>query len=548
MQKNERLLFIGFLIILTISLTLRLSSTMLWDEDEVAYASFAKRMYWTSDWLTQQAMWCDIHRKPPLHFWAILGTYHIFGLHDWCVRLPSVLAMLGTLATMYFGLRRPMGERVAMWACMILGSSVFIPNIAKVGVLDTELLLYETLAAIAMFNILQERSRTWTALFWVAVTLGILQKGPPTVILLGGMFVLLWIFHPNRKNLWSLRPFIFAPIALLPLLSWGWLLWQKDNGVFIKWLIDWYILKRVGGDNVVNKTWTGPPGYHFAILFVSMITWLPFFFPALITLVQNLRKRLPEALFFGSWLLFSWLFYEFSPSKLPAYSIAAQPVFAILMAQQALQAEEKDYKWRTWIRGGIVVQVILSLVIAVALVVEGAYLFRAEGIKAAMPLAMTWWVMALAAAIALYADSIKWARILLLINGLAITILAWTVALPLIEHRRDATRRAVAVASDIRNAHPEADVLMLSCDAGTNMPSLVFYGNTYFKTVEQDALWQAGAERFRDTTHCVFLVDKANYERTFHALIPENKCTKVPIWIIDRNRESYYMVFTNFER
>ena len=52
-----------------------------WDQDEAAYAGFAKTMIETGNWLQPDFMWSEVHRKPPLHFWNIALSYKIFGIN-----------------------------------------------------------------------------------------------------------------------------------------------------------------------------------------------------------------------------------------------------------------------------------------------------------------------------------------------------------------------------------------------------------------------------------------------------------------------------------
>src|SRR4051812_48737794 len=65
------------------------ASTPLWDQDEAAYAGFAREMLRTKDWIVPQFTWSEVHRKPPLLFWCIAGAYRLFGESEFAVRLPG---------------------------------------------------------------------------------------------------------------------------------------------------------------------------------------------------------------------------------------------------------------------------------------------------------------------------------------------------------------------------------------------------------------------------------------------------------------------------
>src|SRR5207302_4405403 len=52
--------------------------------------------------------------KPPLLYWLVMGSYRLFGVHDWAARLVPGLAGLCTVLATYFWGRRVAGERAAL--------------------------------------------------------------------------------------------------------------------------------------------------------------------------------------------------------------------------------------------------------------------------------------------------------------------------------------------------------------------------------------------------------------------------------------------------
>ena len=52
--------------------------------------------------------------KPPLLYWLVMGSYAVFGVHDWAARLiPGLSGVLTVLLTYWWG-RRVAGERVGL--------------------------------------------------------------------------------------------------------------------------------------------------------------------------------------------------------------------------------------------------------------------------------------------------------------------------------------------------------------------------------------------------------------------------------------------------
>lgn len=337
----------------------------LWDEDEAAYAGFGTQMLQSGDWVNPTFKYSTIHRKTPLHFWTITASFAVFGANEFALRLPSVLAILLS-CWLVFALGKPIfGVLNAKRAALILSSSILLPMMAKIAFTDATLLCFSTLSVLSLFNYLYQPNWRWNVGLWIGVALGILTKGPPIIILLGGIWVLLAIFHPKRKNLMGTHPWFYGVLALLPFAAWcyasysqDYALWEQSGSLlsFAAWwqlefedkkihllpfLWDWYVLRRIGGE-VLGQG--GFWGYHWVVLTVAFLTWLPFWFSAWGGLFSHIKRPTDKQLLLLIWLAIGWLFWELMSSKLPSYSMAAQPALALAIALFIEKIEEK----KTW--------------------------------------------------------------------------------------------------------------------------------------------------------------------------------------------------------
>lgn len=303
----------------------------LWDQDEAAYAGFAYNMNETGNWLVPNFMFSDVHRKPPLHFWNIAISYKIFGVNEFAVRFPSFLAVLGTILLMYFQGKKWLDNQVAFNGMVVISSSFLVTAIAKISVTDATLLFFSTLSAFGIINTLRKPNFLWIFLFWVGFGMGILTKGPPIVIFTGTFVFILFLVHHQRLNLLKLHPWFFAPIAISPAVLWGYFTYINDGGVFLNWMYDWYVLKRISG-SVFGQT--GPIGTHLLAICGFFLFYLMYIPNAFIHSVKGVLQKNETSTLLLSWFLAGWLLYEFSPSKLPAYTIAAHVPFAFMIALQ----------------------------------------------------------------------------------------------------------------------------------------------------------------------------------------------------------------------
>lgn len=328
--------------ILLILLLVSNGTTPLIDQDEGAYAVIAAKMANTGLFIDQPTFWTYMHRKPPLHFWCIAHSLKWLGNEVFMVRLSTALFSWGTLLLIYLYGKKIFHERIAISAAIICGTCFIFLVYGKIAFTDGTLLFFQTWAGFSLISILQYQGRIHYFFFWLAVSLGLLVKGPPILIFTGIFAVLSLILHPNRRKILSLHPYFFLPIALLPLLYWGYLYWQKDNGQTMSWMIDWYILKRGKGESVIENQ-TGLPGYYLLIFLVSFLPYFRYFILGLRRGLKSLflDRKNPELLLTSIWMVSGWVIYEFIPSKLPSYALASLPAFSLLMAQQMVGISNK---------------------------------------------------------------------------------------------------------------------------------------------------------------------------------------------------------------
>lgn len=366
----------GFWLILAVAAVLLFTGndTPYWDQDEAAYAGFARTMVSSGDWVVPQFPWSWMHRKPPLQFWAMALSFRAFGESEWAARLPGALFMVLTWLLVAWLGARLFGRTAARGAALVLATSLYLPVLGHVALTDSLLLLCETAAVLSLYAALQQPAFRWTALFWVAVSLGMLTKGPPVLILTGGLVLFLLFTHPGRRRLVSLHPWIGLPLALLPLLAWGYLAWQRTDGELVRFLVDWYILRR-GSGSVLGQV--GPPGYYLLTILAGLLPWSLLLPGGLQRLVAGVREREERALFVAGWLISGWLLYEIVPSKLPSYVLGAYAALALLIADEALarcaEPVAERTRLRRWGMGAVLVVAVLA---AAALAGGGATLLR----------------------------------------------------------------------------------------------------------------------------------------------------------------------------
>ncbi len=479
-------------------------SVSLWDEDEAAYAGFGMTILETGDWVEPSYQWSVIHRKTPFHFWTIALSYRLFGVNEFALRLPSVLAILLTCWMVFLLGRSLFGQKNACRAAIILATSIQLPLMGKVALTDASLLLFQTIAALSLLNFIYRPSWKWNLGLWGAIAMGILVKGPPIILLIGGMWVLLAIFHPNRKNLIKTHPWFFAWLAITPFVGWCYasysqdvLLWeQTGNGVpFADWwqeeanghkihllpfLWEWYVLRRIGG-SVLGQS--GFWGYHLVVLSIAFLTWLPFWLPTLKASVKGFIKPSNKELMLVIWLVMGWFFWEFMSSKLPSYSMGAQPALAFLMALQIGYLENKKAE-SNLLKIGLVLYTLIFALIIIGLPIAGVYLVGNGTLAYLLPMSMV--LLLLLISLLKARENIQQLYQQTAVLGGVFMFLLWTCVSPLIEQSPiKSFDDIIATAYEKSGQNNKARLIFTGLNIKQQKISLLVYAEQQFGTYEE---------------------------------------------------------------
>jgi 4-amino-4-deoxy-L-arabinose transferase-like glycosyltransferase len=145
-----------------------------WDEAtyaEVAHEALANHSYLDFTWNGQVYV-----KKPPLLFWAMIGSYKAFGESEFAARLPSVAAGLATLLLIYLTATGLAGRLAGTLAALTpLQFYFFIARGGRDCATDAPLLFFLTLA---FYGILRARKdRRFCVLVGAASGFAILSKG-----------------------------------------------------------------------------------------------------------------------------------------------------------------------------------------------------------------------------------------------------------------------------------------------------------------------------------------------------------------------------------
>jgi 4-amino-4-deoxy-L-arabinose transferase-like glycosyltransferase len=357
------------------------------DTSEPRYAEMARLMVQTNDWTT---LWFSpgvpFWGKPPFSFWVQALSFKLFGLNELAVRLPSLLATLGTAGLLYKLARVQFGPRVGQGAILIFGSSLLVFVAAGAVITDPFFALATTWAMVAYALAQSHPHWSWRYGFFVALALGLLSKGPLVGVLVAGPMLISLLWFKTTRQSFITMPWV-SGLALMLLLSLPWyvLAELKTPGFLNYFLVGEHFLR------FVDPGWTGdlygsahrqPKGMIWMNALVASLPWGLLALALLLHHASQATGRLrlqhnlqdPVRVYLLAWALFTPMFFTMSGNILWTYVLPALPAFSILVALALRDVFEQNLKIR---------RALLLLVVAAPLV-SSVVLFK--GVRQPMTL------------------------------------------------------------------------------------------------------------------------------------------------------------------
>jgi 4-amino-4-deoxy-L-arabinose transferase-like glycosyltransferase len=351
------------------------------DTSEPRYAEMARLMVQTNDWTTPWfSPGVPFWGKPPFSFWVQALSFKLFGINELAVRLPSLLATLGTVGLLYKFASVQFGRRVGQGAVLIFCSGLLVFVAAGAVLTDPFLALATTWAMVAYALAQSHPHWSWRYGFFVALALGLLSKGPLAGVLVAGPLLasLLW-FETSRAG-FKAMPWLRG-LALMLLLSLPWyvLAELKTPGFLNYFLVGEHFLR------FVDPGWAGdlygtahrePKGMIWAQALGATFPWGLLALAVVLRHASQAGGRLrlqrglqdPVRVYLLAWTLFTPAFFTLSGNILWTYVLPALPAFSLLVALSLRDAFEQSLK----IRRALLTLVVLVPLVSSVVLLKGA--------------------------------------------------------------------------------------------------------------------------------------------------------------------------------
>ncbi len=320
-----------------------LGTMPLLEPDEGRYAEIPREMLATGDFVTPHLNGVVYLEKPPLFYWGNALSLAVFGESEFSARFfTAAVSVAGILLTYWMGAEL-CGWRTGLFSSIVLSTSLYYYVIGRLNTLDMTLALALLLAVFPAYLYLSGRreSRWYLHLSYAAAGFAFLDKG-----LVGAVFpaaiLLCWLVF-SRRHREVLRAVSLPGILLFLAITLPWVvLVQRENPDFL-----WFFFVHEQFLRYTTKIHhRGEPFWFFLpIVIGGFVPWIAFLRRVVLAVRGASAKFLPreETIFLLSWILFIFLFFSFSGSKLPTYVTPIFPPLAVLFGRGLdLWAERED--------------------------------------------------------------------------------------------------------------------------------------------------------------------------------------------------------------
>jgi 4-amino-4-deoxy-L-arabinose transferase-like glycosyltransferase len=339
---------LGLLITILAIRLITLGFYPLYDPSESRYAEMARKMLETGNWVTPMIDYgVPFWGKPPLTIWLTSASLGLGGINDFSARLPSLLLSLGICWIIFHTAKVQRNKDYAWNTVIILASSVLFFVMAGTVAMDPCMSFGITLALASFWLALRTDKAFWGYVFFIGLSIGLMAKGPITLVL-SGITIGLWTaISAEWRQVWQRLPWIKGTLLMLALsVPWFLIAEQKTPG-FLEYFIIGEHWKRF-----TEKGWTGDlyGNGHSHPHGMIWIYWLAAAFPwSLVFLKQHisalLNKKSAELLRSSDgwrlycllWMVSPLLFFTLSANIIWTYVLPGLPGFALLLADYLKQ-------------------------------------------------------------------------------------------------------------------------------------------------------------------------------------------------------------------
>jgi 4-amino-4-deoxy-L-arabinose transferase-like glycosyltransferase len=328
-RRTLALLFLAFFLFYFSAL----GTIPLLEPDEGRYAEIPREMLARGDFVTPHLNGVVYLEKPPLYYWGNALSMALLGENEIAARcFTALVSVAGILLTYWMGAALS-GWRTGLFSSIVLSTSLYYYIIGRLNTLDMTLAVCLLLSIFPAYLYLsgKRESRWYLHLSYAAAGLAYLTKG-----LIGAVFppaiLLCWLVF-SRRHREIVRTISFPGIVIFLAVALPWtLLVQRENPDFFRFFFvrEQFMRFTTRIHHRVEPFW-----FFLPVVVGGFVPWIAFLRRIIVSARSGTEKFLEreDMAFLLSWIMFIFLFFSVSQSKLPTYVAPIFPPLAVLFGR-----------------------------------------------------------------------------------------------------------------------------------------------------------------------------------------------------------------------
>ncbi len=316
------------------------------DDADSFYAEVAREMNLRHDWVTPYANSIRFLEKPPLFYWLISLSYHVFSSENaFTARLPTALAVTALVFVTFKMGKLLFGFRAGLLSGLALGMSVGMFLFTRIILPDALFTLLLTLIFYCFLRWQRAERKTGPLLCIYALAgLAVLTRGLVGVIFPTAILLVTLLATGSLKSVARLVSLKGALLFLVIATPWHILIGVRNPGFFWFYFVNEQLLRFLGKRYPMDYG-TVPLVPFWLLHLVWLFPWSVY----LLTLCWPSDFKRARAEYGRSltlplvWALVILLFFSFS-TRLEYYTMPALPALALLAGAQCSSFWERGRK------------------------------------------------------------------------------------------------------------------------------------------------------------------------------------------------------------
>jgi len=326
-QKNTKIAVILILVACCGLFLTNIGGRDFWAPDEGDFAEIVKEL--DNNFVVPHLNNSAYAEKPPLFYYVVFAFAKTFPWlpEETSMRLASGFAAILTIVALFLVTRSFFGLRMALYSAVILALAPLFYWQARYLQVDMVFSAALVAALLVFFQFMKSGRRAWYYLFFAALALAFMAKGPLALALAAPVAVLYCVSERRLSVFFTKHTCIGVLLFLVIVLPWYLAVYLKEGFP--------YLYENILRQNFLRffDAWSHkrPFYYYFTTLPLDFFPWSLFLPLGLYTAVKNWRTD-SGTRYFCLWFLWLFFFLSLSSGKISKYMLPALPALAVMVS------------------------------------------------------------------------------------------------------------------------------------------------------------------------------------------------------------------------